>query len=32
MRDIVVFLKDAPHETDPEIFAFRQSSARKLNP
>jgi len=24
MRDVVVFLKDAPHETDPEILAFRQ--------
>jgi hypothetical protein len=24
MREVVVFLKDAPHETDPEISAFRQ--------
>jgi hypothetical protein len=24
MREVVVFLKDAPHETDPEILAFRQ--------
>jgi len=24
MRDVVVCLKDAPHETDPEILAFRQ--------
>ena len=23
MRDVVIFLKDAPHETDPEILAFR---------
>lgn len=23
MRDVVVCLKDAPHETDPEILAFR---------
>jgi hypothetical protein len=24
MQEIVVFLKDAPHETDPEILAFRK--------
>jgi len=24
MREVVVCLKDAPHETDPEILAFRQ--------
>ena len=24
MRDVVVYLKDAPHETDPEILAFRR--------
>jgi hypothetical protein len=24
MREVVVFLKDAPRETDPEILAFRK--------
>jgi len=24
MREVIAFLKDAPHETDPEILAFRQ--------
>lgn len=24
MRDVVVCLKDAPHETDPDILAFRK--------
>jgi len=27
MREIVVLLKDAPHETDPEILAFRKELA-----
>jgi hypothetical protein len=27
MKEIVVLLKDAPHETDPEILAFRKELA-----